>query len=98
MTSMRKMTFEVPEELAVEIDAEVTSGAYNDIRQFVVESLESRLHPDRYTERTSGIERWLVEEVSPTYDAYKADPSRLMTEEEVFDGLEERLSSRVDQA
>jgi len=41
------------------------------------------------------LERWLREEVAPTYDAVKADPSLLIPLEEVFRNLEKRHEARV---
>jgi hypothetical protein len=39
-------------------------------------------------------ERWLREEVVPTYQAHLADPSRAIPAEEVFEGLERRYWAR----
>jgi antitoxin ParD1/3/4 len=38
-------------------------------------------------EREATIERWLVEEVGPAYDAMTADPSRALSAQQVFDTL-----------
>ena len=97
MTALRRLTVEVPEDLASEIDAEIAAGGYADAEQFVIQSIESRLHPDRYPTTDPTIEQWLVAEVGPTYDAYKANPGRLMTEEEAFDEIDRLTASPSDQ-
>jgi len=92
MSAMRKMTIEIPEGLASEIDAKIASGLYADIDQLFRESVQAHLHPDRYRGNDRRIERWLVEEVGPTYDAYKADPGSLLSEDQAFTLLDELAS------
>ena len=44
------------------------------------------------------VERFLREEVGPTYDAYMADPSRCVPMDEVFDRVEAWLKAREAKA
>ncbi len=92
------MIVEVPESLASEIDAEIASGGYSDIDQFIVQSIEARLHPDRDRQRDGEVEHWLRTEVVATYDAYKADPSRLLSETEAFRILDDLAAARAAKA
>jgi len=50
-------------------------------------------------ERDDAVERWLREEVAPTYDRMKADPKRARPAKEVFARLrihhEKRLKSKA---
>ena len=89
MSATRTMTFELSEEAAMEIDARIASGVYEDAGEFLRETVETSLSAQR-----PDVERWLREEVGPTYDAYKADPSRLMSEDEAFALLDQLVSSR----
>jgi Arc/MetJ-type ribon-helix-helix transcriptional regulator len=51
------------------VHRKVASGEYVDESEVISESLEL------LEDRKSGVERWLVEEVGPSYDAMHADPS-----------------------
>ncbi len=88
MTATRKITIEVPEEVALRMEAEVAAGRYANASDVVTTSVRSQLYESRYDGSDPEVERWLVEEVGPTYDAYKADPSRLLTEDEAFELLD----------
>ena len=98
MTATRRITIDLPEDLALQMDAEVSAGAYASEADLVIFSLDAHFSASRYDGSDPVIERWLVEEVGPTYDAYKADPSRLLTEEEVFAGLQACRAVRSKQA
>ena len=41
-------------------------------------------------ERDAAMERWLVDEVAPVYDAMKADPNRAIPAKTVFSNLRKR--------
>ncbi|WP_271146954.1 hypothetical protein [Brevundimonas sp. NIBR10] len=72
----------------MEIDARIASGVYENAAEFLRETVETSLSAQR-----PDVERWLRDEVGPTYDAYKADPSRLMSEEEAFALVDQLVSA-----
>ena len=45
--------------------------------------------------RDEAVERWLLEEVAPAYDAMKADPSRGVDADTVFAGVRARHAARL---
>jgi len=81
MTTVRKRTFSLPAEHAEYIDAKVASGAYASASEVVGAGLRA------LQERDAAVERWLLNEVAPTYDAMKADPCRAIKAEAVFSEL-----------
>jgi antitoxin ParD1/3/4 len=70
MPPTRKRSFTLPFQQAESIDAKVASGAYASARDVARAGLLA------LQERDAAMERWLVDEVAPVYDAMKADPSR----------------------
>ena len=78
MSAPEKRTFSLPAEHSAFIDSQVASGAYATASEVVRAGLRA------LQERDAAIERWLREEVIPTYDAMKADPSRALSGEQVF--------------
>jgi antitoxin ParD1/3/4 len=81
MASAEKRTFSLPSEHAAFIDEKVASGAYASGSEVIRAGLRA------LQERDAAIERWLREEVIPAYDAIKADPSRGIEAQKVFDDL-----------
>jgi len=81
MTSVRKRSFSLPAEQAKYIDAKVASGAYASASEVVCAGLRA------LQQRDGAVERWLFNEVAPTYDAMAADPSRAIKVEAVFSEL-----------
>jgi antitoxin ParD1/3/4 len=68
MSAVAKRTVSLPEEQAAYIDAKVAAGDYASASEVVRAGLRA------LKERDEVVERWLVEEVAPTYDAMMADP------------------------
>lgn len=88
MTATRKITVELPEETAREIDAKVASGFSETAEAYVVESVESYLlgqNPDV---------AWVREKVGPAYDAWKSAEEPGISAEEVFAGVQARYLAR----
>lgn len=81
MAAVTKRTVSLPAEQAAYIDAKVAGGDYASASEVVRAGLRA------LRERDQVIERWLVEEVAPTYDAYLADPDNVLTLEEVHASL-----------
>jgi antitoxin ParD1/3/4 len=78
MASTAKRTFSLPAEHAKFIDAKVASGDYASGSEVIRAGLRA------LQERDAAVERWLREEVGPTYDAMKQDPSRAIPAAKVF--------------
>ena len=84
MKSVAKRTISLPEEHSAFIDAKVASGAYGSASEVVRARLRA------LQERDAAIERWLREEVVPTYEQLKADPGSAIPAEQVFAELRAR--------
>jgi len=78
MPSATKRTFSLPDEQSAYIDKQVDTGTYGSASEVVRAGLRA------LQERDAVIERWLIEEVVPTYDKMMANPSRGIPAEEVF--------------
>ena len=89
MSATEKRTFSLPAEQAAFIDRLVSSGAYATSSEVIRAGLRA------LQERDSAIERWLREEVAPTYDSMKADPSRGIPVDEVFGAIRARHAGRL---
>ena len=70
MSSAEKRTVSLSAEQAAFIDAQVASGAYATASEVVRDGLRA------LQARDAAMERWLREEVAPTYDEMKAHPER----------------------
>lgn len=88
----QKRTFSLAEEQAEYIDKKVEAGEFASASEVVRAGLRA------LKERDEAVERWLREEVGPTYDRIKADPSVALPADEVFADIqrlhEERLRQR----
>ena len=84
MSNIEKRTVSLPSEHAAFIDAKVASGAYASASEVVRAALRA------LQERDDAVERWLREEVAPTYDRMLADPKRGKPAAKVFDELRKR--------
>lgn len=89
MSATQKRTFSLSEEQADFIDAKVETGDYASASEVVRAGLRA------LKERDDAIERWLREEVVPTYDAMKADPSRAIPLAEAFEEIQRRREARL---
>jgi antitoxin ParD1/3/4 len=89
MPEIRKRSFTLPSQEAESIDAKVASGAYGSASDVVRAGLLA------LQERDAAIERRLVYEVAPVYDAMKADPSRAIPAKTVFSNLRKRRAVAV---
>ena len=88
MAASQKRTISLPDEQATYIDNLVNSGSYASASEVVRAGLRA------LQERNDAVERWLREEVVPVAAATQADPSRLMSATEAFDGLRALHSQR----
>ena len=78
MSTVQKRTISLPGEQAAFIDAKVAAGDYASASEVIRAGLRA------LKEQDDAIERWLREEVAPTYDAMLADPSRALSVDAAF--------------
>jgi antitoxin ParD1/3/4 len=88
MSQVEKRTISLPIEHAAFVDAKVSSGHYASVSEVVRAGLRA------LQERDEAVERWLRDEVAPTYDRMKADPSRGIVADKVFAKLRARASGK----
>lgn len=89
MAAVEKRTVSLPAEQASYIDAQVAKGTYASVSEVVRAGLRA------LQERDAAIERWLREEVAPTYDAMRADPSRAIPATRVLQNLRSHHAKRL---
>jgi antitoxin ParD1/3/4 len=77
MRSTQQFSVTLPNEMAEIVRAKVLSGEYATESEVVRDGLRTLLARDR------AMEAWLRNEVAPTYDAMKADPSRARSVKQV---------------
>jgi antitoxin ParD1/3/4 len=88
MSTVKKRTFSLPSEHAAYIDRKVSSGAYASGSEVVRAGLRA------LQERDDAVERWLRDEVAPTYDAIKTGSEKLHSAKSVFAEARARYTSR----
>ena len=81
MPGTEKRTVSLPAAQASYIDGLVESGAYASVSEVIRAGLRA------LQERDTAIERWLREEVVPTYDAMQANPARGLSADQVTAAL-----------
>lgn len=89
MPTIEKRTISLPTEHAAFIDAKVAAGAYASASEVVRAGLRA------LKERDEAVERWLMDEVAPAYDAMAADPGRGIPAETVFAEIRARHAERL---
>lgn len=89
MSNTEKRTISLPAEHASFIEDMIASGAYASASEVVRAGLRA------LQERDAAVERWLREEVAPTYDAMQADPGRALSLEEVRADLRARHAKQL---
>lgn len=70
MRTTQSLSITLPIEMAEMVKAKVASGEYASESEVIRDGLRT------LAARDVAVERWLWEEVAPTYDAYMADPSQ----------------------
>ena len=92
MSATAKRTVSLPDEQSAFIDAKVATGDYASASEVVRAGLRA------LKERDEAVERWLRDEVAPTVDAMRGDPSRAIPAGEVRIALAARHAARVKTA
>ncbi len=82
MRTTQQMSITLPTEMARLIKEKVAKGTYASESEVIREGFRA------LQERDAAVERWLREEVLPTYDAYRTDPSRAKPLETVAASLD----------
>lgn len=81
MASSQKRTFSLPPSQSKYIDKLVKSGSYASGSEVVRAGLRA------LRERDEAMERWLREEVVPVYEELEADPTQVVSDDQVADTL-----------
>ena len=89
MSAVEKRTISLPSEQAAFIDAKVAAGDYASVSEVVRAGLRA------LKEQDAAVERWLNQEVGPTFDAMAADPTRGIPADSVFADLRSRHVERT---
>ena len=92
MRSTQQFSVTLPNEMAAQVRAKVASGEYASESEVIRDGLRALLARDR------AVENWLRNEALPAYDAYKADPSRGLSLDEVkagFAALRQRTARKA---
>ncbi|MEK7342541.1 MAG: type II toxin-antitoxin system ParD family antitoxin [Pseudomonadota bacterium] len=87
MRSTQQLNVTLPEEMAADVRARVASGAYASESEVIREGLRALQARER------AVESWLTNQALPSYDAYRADPSRGVP----LDQVRAELAARGDQ-
>ena len=85
MSKVHKRTFSLTKQQSEYVDTVVSAGGYASGSEVIREGIRI------LQEREQLLEKWLKEEVGPTYDAWLANPDDVLTEDQVFDELEAEL-------
>jgi antitoxin ParD1/3/4 len=85
----KKLTIELPEELANYASAKVTAGEYASLDEAVAAGMRELKDNDDF------IDRWVREEVIPSYEKWVADGKPTRSSDEVFADLEARIRERA---
>ncbi|WP_442581546.1 type II toxin-antitoxin system ParD family antitoxin [Mesorhizobium sp. ASY16-5R] len=89
MSATEKRTFSLPAEQAAFIDRLVESGTYATSSEVIRAGLRA------LQERDAAVERWLREEVVPTYDEIKAHPERVISGEQLLENMRRLHNARL---
>lgn len=70
MRTTQQFSITLPNEMAATVKAKVQAGEYATESEVIREGLRALFARDR------AVERWLLDQAGPAYDALKEDPSR----------------------
>ncbi|WP_416464176.1 ribbon-helix-helix domain-containing protein [Sphingomonas sp. VDB2] len=84
MRTTQQFSVTLPNDMAAEVRAKVASGAYASESEVIRDGLRALQARDR------AMEAWLSNVAMPAYDAYRGDPSRGVSIDDVRAGLADR--------
>lgn len=88
MRSTTSLSITLPHEMAQMVKDKVSSGEYASESEVIRDGLRV------LKARDAAVDSWIREEVLSAYEAYRADPSQLLTVEQVFDDIEARYDAK----
>jgi antitoxin ParD1/3/4 len=86
MRTTQSLSITLPFEMAQMVKNKVSSGEYATESEVIRDGLRT------LAARDAAVEKWLIEEVVPTLDAMKADPSQLLSADEAWKQLSEHMA------
>jgi antitoxin ParD1/3/4 len=86
MRTTQSLSITLPLDMARMVEAKVASGEYATESDVIREGLLA------LADRDAAIETWLRDEVLPTLEAVKADPSRMLSAEEAWKQLSAHMA------
>ncbi|MFF0953119.1 type II toxin-antitoxin system ParD family antitoxin [Rhizobium leguminosarum] len=89
MRTTQPLTITLPLEMAQMVKAKVSSGEYATESEVIRDGLRT------LAARDAAVEKWLRDEVVPTYDEMKAHPERALSAEEVRRRLDARMAAHA---
>ncbi|MBA1346942.1 MULTISPECIES: ribbon-helix-helix domain-containing protein [Rhizobium] len=89
MRTTQPLTITLPLEMAQMVKAKVSSGEYATESEVIRDGLRT------LAARDAAVEKWLRDEVLPTYDEMKAHPERALSAEEVRQRLDARIAAHA---
>ena len=87
MRTTQSLSITLPIEMANMVKAKVASGEYATESEVIRDGLRT------LAARDTAVERWLLEEVAPAYDAHKANPAKAKPLAEVMRNLETHIAA-----
>ncbi|MBY5791686.1 type II toxin-antitoxin system ParD family antitoxin [Rhizobium leguminosarum bv. viciae] len=89
MRTTQPLTITLPLDMAQMVKAKVSSGEYATESEVIRDGLRT------LAARDAAVEKWLRDEVVPTYDEMKAHPERAFSVEEVRRRLDARMAAHA---
>lgn len=78
----KRVSIEIPDDLAEFAEAKVSAGEFASVDEAIAAGVQSLKDHDAM------IDRWIKEEVIPSYEKWVADGKPVLTEDEVFASVE----------
>lgn len=92
MRTTQQMSITLPVEMAKLVKEKVASGAYASESEVIRDGLRA------LQDRDAAVEKWLREEVAPTYDRHKANPEQAKPLAEVVNQLQRHMDTASKKA
>ncbi|MCP3728908.1 ribbon-helix-helix protein, CopG family [Sphingomonas sp. MG17] len=83
MDSTRRLSVELPEDIADAVEARVSTGEYASVSAVIEDGLRALAERDDELLRDPAVEKWLREEVVPEAQRVREGKARLYSPEEV---------------